>query len=125
MPPAPEVIRVSGASVFSSNSSKSAGYRFQRFEGEGGEDESQFESAMLLDFEAAEFLCLKMRSCIPIEDRDYGSTIFKKSFVGSQAVDWMCDTGIAASRKEAVAIGQRLVEFGLVDHVNSVFRQHK
>lgn len=34
----------------------------------------------------------------------------------------MCDTGIAASRSEAVAIGQRLVEFGLVDHVNSVFR---
>ncbi|CBN78725.1 conserved unknown protein [Ectocarpus siliculosus] len=77
---------------------------------------------MLLGFEAAEFLCLKMRSCIPIEDRDYGSTIFKKSFVGSQAVDWMCDTGIAASRNEAVAIGQRLVEFGLVDHVNSIFR---
>ncbi|CAM9985809.1 unnamed protein product, partial [Ectocarpus sp. 12 AP-2014] len=112
----------SGASVLSNTSSRSAGYRFQRFEGEGGEDESQFESAMLLGFEAAEFLCLKMRSCIPIEDRDYGSTMFKKSFVGSQAVDWMCDTGIAASRNEAVAIGQRLVEFGLVDHVSSVFR---
>ncbi|CAM9606556.1 unnamed protein product, partial [Ectocarpus fasciculatus] len=112
----------SGASAFSSTSSRSAGYRFQRFEGEGQDDESQFESAMLLGFEAAEFLCLKMRNCIPVEDRDYGSTIFKKSFVGSQAVDWMCDTGIAASRSEAVAIGQRLVEFGLVDHVNSVFR---
>lgn len=29
---------------------------------------------------------------------------------------------IAESREEAVAIGQRLVEYGLVDHVNSVFR---
>lgn len=37
-------------------------------------------------------------------------------------MDWMCDMGIAESREEAVAIGHRLVEFGLVDHVNSVFR---
>lgn len=37
-------------------------------------------------------------------------------------MDWMCDMGISGSREEAVAIGQRLVEFGLIDHVNSVFR---
>lgn len=60
--------------------------------------------------------------CCTSQDRDYGSTIFRQCFVGSQAVDWMCDMGISGSREEAVAIGQRLVEFGLVDHVNSVFR---
>lgn len=37
-------------------------------------------------------------------------------------MDWMCETDLAGSRSEAVAIGQRLVEFGLVDHVNSVYR---
>ena len=30
--------------------------------------------------------------------------------------------GITVCREEAVAIGQRLVEYGLIDHVNSVFR---
>lgn len=34
----------------------------------------------------------------------------------------MCEVGMSESRDEAVAIGQRLVEFGLIDHVNSVFR---
>ncbi|CAM9529733.1 unnamed protein product, partial [Scytosiphon promiscuus] len=102
--------------------SKGAGYHFQRFKGEGQEDSSEFESATELSLEAAEVLCSRMRGGIPVEDRIYGSTVFKQAFVGSQAVDWMCTMDIAGSREEAVAIGQRLVEFGLVDHVNSVFR---
>lgn len=32
---------------------------------------------------------------------------------------------IAGNREEAVAIGQRLVEFGLIDHVNSIFRHDR
>lgn len=60
--------------------------------------------------------------CWSSQDRDYGPAVFKQCFVGSQAVDWMCEENIAGSREEAVAIGQRLVEFGLIDNVNSIFR---
>lgn len=215
-----------GSQTGSKSSGRGAGYRFQRFEGEGQDDYSQFESVNILSLEAAEALCSRMKEGIPVEvrrpacsnpsrycvclmltpfimeftmfsslahstsckdfaiiicstfskrrystlqveasrlssvlrpfgdrgvhccppvfcsepgshvlstllpianryvtqDRNYGSTIFKQCFVGSQAVDWMCDMNIVVSREEAVAIGQRLVEFGLIDHVNSVFR---
>lgn len=49
--------------------SKSAGYHFQRFKGEGHEDDSQFESVNLLSLEAAEALCSRMRDGIPVEVR--------------------------------------------------------
>lgn len=48
--------------------SKSAGYHFQRFQGEGQED-SQFESVSLLSLEAAEALCSRMKDGIPVEVR--------------------------------------------------------
>ncbi|CAM9567699.1 unnamed protein product, partial [Sphacelaria rigidula] len=48
--------------------------------------------------------------------RDYGCTVFKNAFVGKEAVDWMVSRDVAGSRAEAVAIGQRLVEFGLMEH---------
>lgn len=56
------------------------------------------------------------------QDRDYGSAVFKNAFVGKEAVDWMLARDVAGSRAEAVAIGQRLVEFGLVEHANSAYR---
>lgn len=56
------------------------------------------------------------------QDRDYGTAVFKNAFVGKEAVDWMLTKDVAGSRAEAVAIGQRLVEFGMVEQLNSAYR---
>ncbi|CAM9549881.1 unnamed protein product, partial [Choristocarpus tenellus] len=50
------------------------------------------------------------------------SRTFEKSFLGAEAVVWMCNVDIAGSPEEAVAIGQRLVELGLIDHVQEDHR---
>lgn len=56
-------------------------YRFQRFRGEG-EDATEFESAMELTLEAAEVLCVQMKSEIEVEvsiTRSAESTIKRNS----------------------------------------------
>lgn len=60
----------SGASSLGSktgSTSRSSAYQFQRFQGEGQDDDSQFESVNLLSLEAAEALCSRMRGGIPVE----------------------------------------------------------
>lgn len=48
-------------------SSKSGGYHFQRFQGEGEDENSEFDSVNLLSLEAAEALCSRMKDSIPVE----------------------------------------------------------
>lgn len=54
-------------SLGSKTNSKSLGYHFQRFQGEGQDDDTQFESVHLLSLEAAEALCSRMKERIPVE----------------------------------------------------------
>ena len=51
---------------------------------------------------------------------------FDNSFPGDLAVDWMVDSSLAASRREAVRLGQRLQEeLGLFDHVQKAGESRK
>lgn len=56
-----------GSKGGSRGGSKSTGYHFQRFQGEGCDEYSQFESVNLLSLEAAEALCSRLRDGIPVE----------------------------------------------------------
>jgi small-conductance mechanosensitive channel len=53
---------------------------------------------------------------VPVQDRRHLLTVHPRCFVGREAVDWLVrEEGLA--RAEAVALGMRLVEQGLVHHV--------
>jgi small-conductance mechanosensitive channel len=53
---------------------------------------------------------------VAIQDRRHRLAVYPRCFVGSEAVDWLLGTA-ELTRGEAVALGQRLVERGLVRHV--------
>jgi hypothetical protein len=58
-----------------------------------------------------------LRRDVSIRDRSYHGRIYQDCFICSEAVDWLISCGHAATREEAVAIGQRLVEGKLLQHV--------
>jgi hypothetical protein len=58
---------------------------------------------------------------IKIKDRRYHLRIYPQCFVGSEAVDWMCDR-FRISRVEAVKLGQKLMD---AKHVHHVVDDHK
>jgi hypothetical protein len=53
---------------------------------------------------------------VPVGDRRHLLTVYPRCFVGSEAVDWLLRE-VELTRAEAVGLGQRLVERGLVRHV--------
>jgi small-conductance mechanosensitive channel len=53
---------------------------------------------------------------VPVADRRHLLTVYPGCFVGSEAVEWMTREA-ALSRTEAIVLGERLVERGLVRHV--------
>jgi len=65
-----------------------------------------------------EALVTRMRSAegIPIQDRRHLLTVYPRCFVGHEAVDWLQRfEGLTGS--EAVALGQSLIDRGIVHHV--------
>jgi len=55
---------------------------------------------------------------VPVEDRRHLLSVYRRCFVGSEAVDWLGDHA-GLTRSEAVAVGQRLVDLGCIRHVLS------
>jgi hypothetical protein len=53
---------------------------------------------------------------VPVEDRRYLLSVYRRCFVGSEAVDWLADHA-GLTRSEAVTVGQRLVDLGRIRHV--------
>ena len=53
---------------------------------------------------------------VEVADRTYRLRTYPLCFVGSQAVDWLV-RATQASRKQALRIGRRMVELGLIAHV--------
>ena len=51
-----------------------------------------------------------------IKDRRYHLRTFEKSFVGHEMVDWLLKKGEVESRREAVAMMQKLLENGVIHH---------
>jgi hypothetical protein len=55
---------------------------------------------------------------VSIQDRKYHLKTYKECFVGTEAVDYLVETGAAADRAEAVALGQVLqADLHLFEHV--------
>jgi hypothetical protein len=63
-------------------------------------------------------LVARMRSAegVPIVDRRHLLTTYPKCFVGREAVDWITRAA-GLTRKEAMALGQLLVDRGVIHHV--------
>jgi len=53
---------------------------------------------------------------VAIEDRRHLATVYRRCFVGKEAVDWLVRSE-ELTRDEAVAVGQRLIENGTIHHV--------
>ena len=51
-----------------------------------------------------------------IKDRRYHLRTFEKSFIGHEMVDWLLKKGEVESRREAVAMMQKLLENGVIHH---------
>ena len=54
-----------------------------------------------------------------IKDRRYHLKTYSKSFVGHDMVDWLLKKGEVESRREAVAMMQKLLENGVIHHGGS------
>jgi len=61
---------------------------------------------------------IRMRSAdgIPIGDRRHLLTVYRQCFVGRDAVDWLT-RAYELSRREAVDLGQQLIDRGIIRHV--------
>ncbi|MDX2271104.1 MAG: hypothetical protein NW237_04035 [Cyanobacteriota bacterium] len=68
--------------------------------------------------QALKTICDTMRGSgkLGISDRRWGLRVFKKSFVGAEAVTWLADY-LHLSRPEALALGQECLKRGLFSHV--------
>jgi hypothetical protein len=53
---------------------------------------------------------------VSIADRRHLLSVYRRCFVGSEAVDWIADHA-GLTRAEAATVGQRLVDLGWVRHV--------
>jgi len=54
---------------------------------------------------------------IVIKDRSYHFRKYISCFIGSEAVSWLVEKGIAKDRKEAVQLGKNLLDADLIHHV--------
>ncbi|XP_042688246.1 DEP domain-containing mTOR-interacting protein-like [Centrocercus urophasianus] len=54
--------------------------------------------------------------------REENSVKYQRAFLGCEMVEWLVQEGEAESRREAVELGQALLEHGIIQHVSN--RQH-
>ena len=60
----------------------------------------------------------KMREGVEVKDRKYRLKTYEQVFVGTEAVDFLVTSGLAASREDAVRIGLELQhDFNFFCHV--------
>lgn len=64
-----------------------------------------------------ETLAGALRANVAIKDRRYRLRTYPQCFVGSEAVRWLVDSGIAADVDQAVALGNALLDEGVIHHV--------
>ena len=63
----------------------------------------------------------RLKSCVKVRERLYHFKKYKNCFVGSEAVDWLIkhETDPRGDRKEAVVLGEKMFELGLLRHVTN------
>jgi hypothetical protein len=66
-------------------------------------------------------LCNLVRLHIEVRNRSWMKRIHHSCFIGSSAVDFMVQSGLADSRKEAIGLGQKMLEKKLFRHVNDSY----
>eukprot|EP00753_Platysulcus_tardus_P010728 PLAT300.1.p1 GENE.PLAT300.1~~PLAT300.1.p1 ORF type:complete len:683 (+),score=331.18 PLAT300.1:33-2051(+) len=59
----------------------------------------------------------RLRAGISVEDRSWRLRSFKRCFLGTDAVTWLIEDGVASDVEDAVAIGNMLAAVGLLQHV--------
>ncbi|RDD39738.1 Glutathione peroxidase [Trichoplax sp. H2] len=76
-------------------------------------------SSCTLSVEQAEDIAKRLRgsSGISIKDRIYHFRTYAKCFIGSEAVDWFVKENLADDRKEAIKVGQQILDTGIIHHV--------
>ena len=62
-------------------------------------------------------IATKFKENVKIADRSYRLKTYKKCFVGSEAVDYLVNSGATISRDDAVQVGQALMEMRIFEHV--------
>lgn len=58
-----------------------------------------------------------MASGLTIKDRQYRLRTYKESFLGNEAVAYLVAEGFAGDESEALEIGNKLQQMGLINHV--------
>lgn len=64
-------------------------------------------------YKIAESMALRLN----IKDRQYHLRTYKQSFLGNEAVAFLISEGHAANQSEALDIGNKLHEMGIINHV--------
>eukprot|EP00986_Skeletonema_menzelii_P000439 scaffold128_cov140-Skeletonema_menzelii.AAC.15 len=68
--------------------------------------------------EALDQVAVRFKAGVTIKDRSYRLSKYPSCFVGREAVDFMVNDGITATRDEAVKLGQSIMtELGIFEHV--------
>jgi len=76
----------------------------------------------LSDDSSVKALALKMKnsdSGIEIRDRSYRFKVYRRSFISSEAVEWMIRGGFVPDFQQAELVGRRMQDMNLIDHVTS------
>jgi hypothetical protein len=59
----------------------------------------------------------KFKNNVKLSDRSYLLKTYKQCFVGSEAVDYLVQSGATATREDAVLLGNAFIEMHLIEHV--------
>ncbi|KAA8494466.1 Mercuric reductase [Porphyridium purpureum] len=62
-------------------------------------------------------LAEEMSKQVDVKDRRYLLRVFPDCFLGTEACAWLVASGHAKNDREALALGQKLVDAGLIEHV--------
>jgi len=62
-------------------------------------------------------IALQFKENIKLEDRKFRLKTYKQVFVGSEAVDYLIQSGAAVSRQDSVELGKALQEMHIFEHV--------
>ena len=69
-----------------------------------------------------EAIAKRMHNGLDIKDRRYRLKIYKSCFCGSHCVAWLLENQIAKTEKQAIEIGNQLVDKGIICHVTKDHR---
>lgn len=104
--------------AFLENMSVTERLRNERENAKAHSDEAPSQSKLALHQSALTKLARKFREGVPVANRIYHFKKYVNTFVGSEAIDFMVNSGMVETREDAVFLAQRFVrELNLFHHV--------